>query len=342
VTKQLGRSGRVSFFYRSRGSTIKNIKSILSAFFGFKESGVFIALISIAIFFTFTSKTFLTPTNLMNVLRQTSVLGIMTVAVTLLMISQEFDLSIGSVFAIVPILSVLLIKRNFPIGSAFTVSLLAGGMLGLVNGFIVTKSKIPSFITTLGTMMVYRGLVLIISGGWPQPLPARTAATEMMGGSTPFGFVPVPIFWFILVTTVGSILLHKTTYGYKVFATGGNIQAARLSGINTDRIKIGNFFLTALAAGLAGIVALCYMGTAAPTQGAGYELEAIAATVIGGTALFGGVGSILGAFLGAFILAVIRNGLVLLRVSAYLQQAALGVVIILAVIINVRITGRRR
>jgi ribose/xylose/arabinose/galactoside ABC-type transport system permease subunit len=266
----------------------------------------------------------------------------MTTAVGLLMISGEFDLSVGSTFALIPILSVVLFDSGIlPVGGAFAVSLAVAALLGLINGLIVTKFKIVSFIVTLGTMMIYRGLVLVVSGGWPKPLLTDTFANKLMGGAMLFGFIPIPIVWLILILFIGWVLLHKTTYGYKVFAVGGNLQAAKLSGINTDRIKIINFTLSGLTAGLAGIIALCYLGTAAPTQGAGYEMEAIAASVIGGVALFGGSGSILGMFLGAFILAVIRNGLVLLRVSAYLQDAALGIIIIIAVIINIKIAGRR-
>lgn len=318
-------------------------KKILASFLSFKESGVLIGLISIMLFFGFSTRTFFTGTNLLNIVRQTAQLGIITTAIGLLMISAEFDLSIGSTFALVPIVSVVLVKNNIlPVGGAFIVGLGVGAILGLTNGLIVTKFKIASFIVTLGTMMIYRGLVLVISGGWPQPLLVDTFAVRMMGEATLFGFIPVPIIWLILVLFMGWVLLHKTTHGYKAFAVGGNLQAAKLSGINTDRVKIINFVLSGLAAGLAGIVTLCYLGTTAPTQGAGLELQAIAASVIGGIALFGGSGSILGVFLGAFILAVIRNGLVLLRVSAYLQNAALGLIVIIAVIINVKIAGRRR
>jgi ribose/xylose/arabinose/galactoside ABC-type transport system permease subunit len=189
-------------------------------------------------------------------------------------------------------------------------------------------------------MMVYRGLALILSHGWPMSGLPDSVFYSIAAGRLP-GSIPVPILWLVLVSIVGWILLHKTAYGFKVYATGGNQEAARLCGINTDRIKIINFILTALGAGVAGIISLAYLGSTTPTQGTGIELEAIAASVIGGTALFGGAGTVFGAFLGATIIGVVRNGLVLLGTSAYWQEALIGLVIVLAVIINVQL-GRRR
>ncbi|MCP4403438.1 MAG: ABC transporter permease [bacterium] len=317
------------------------MKKMLIKFLSLKESGVIIGLIVIILFFGVTTKTFFTGINLLNILRQTSLIGILATSVGLLMISGEFDLSVGSTFALIPIVSVVLVDTGFPTGIAFVVSLIVAAVLGFINGLIVTKFKLVSFIVTLGTMMIYRGAVLVISGGRPRPLLSDGFARSLMGDAMMFGVVPIPILWLVLVLLFGWVILHKTTHGYKVFAVGDNLQAAKLSGINTDRIKIINFILAGLTAGLAGIVALCYLGTAAPTQGSGYELQAIAACVIGGIAMFGGSGSVLQVFLGAFILTVIRNGLVLLGVSAYLQNASLGLIILIAVIINVKTAGRR-
>lgn len=317
------------------------MKRLLRRLLRMREAGVLLALILIMLFFGFYTSTFFTARNLTNVLRQSSVLGIMAMAVTFLIISGEFDLSIGSTFAFTAIVSVVMMESGIAPTLAFLLALVMAGIIGLMNGFLVTKAKIPSFIATLGTMMVVRSLVLISSAGRPRILGDRGLIGEVMGGGTLFGTIPVPIVWLLVVVGLSWVLLSKTTFGYKVYATGGNIQAAKLSGINTDRIKIINYSLTSFAAGFAGIISLCFLRMVAPVQGAGYELEAIAASVIGGTALSGGIGSIFGAFLGSFILAVIRNGLVLMRTNPYLQNGVLGAVILIAVVVNVRLGAAR-
>jgi len=321
-------------------------QKIMQNVFKRTETGVFIALVLIGIVISILSPQFLSFMNFINILRQASVLGIMTMGVTLLMISGEFDLSIGSTFAVAPILFVDLISREFPISIALILSLLIGLLFGFINGLIVTRTKVHSFIITVGTMMIYRGVALVISGGWPKSLDMIGASdnlvTKSLGQGKLFGIIPTPILWFIAAVIICWIVLTKTTHGFKIFATGGNIEAAKISGINTNIVKITNFMIVGFLASFAGIISLTYMGTSSATMGSGYELEAIAATVVGGTALTGGVGSIIGAFFGTFILAMIRNGLVLNMVDVYYQQAALGAVIIIAVIINTQIFQRLR
>ncbi len=310
------------------------------------ETGVFIAMLLIGIVISILSPKFLNFSNILNILRQTSVLGIMTMGITLLMISGEFDLSIGSTFAVAPVLFIDLMSREFPVILALILSLLIGVLFGLINGFIVTRTKVHSFIITVGTMMIYRGVALIISGGWPKSLDMIGVSNHFimkaLGQGKLFGYIPSPIIWLILIVVICWIVLEKTTHGFKTFAVGGNIEAAKMSGINTDMVKIINFMTVGFLAGFAGIISLSYMGTSSPTMGSGYELDAIAATVVGGTAIAGGAGSIIGAFLGAFILSEIRNGLVLNMVDVYYQEAALGAVIIIAVIINTQLFRRLR
>jgi len=306
-----------------------------------REAGVLVALILIMLFFGLSTTTFFTTVNLTNVLRQSAVLGIMTMAVTFLIISGEFDLSIGSTFALSAVMGTVMMERGFPMVLAFLLALVLSAVVGAINGVIVTKLKIPSFIATLGTMMIIRSAVLMASQRRPRVLSDRGLISCLFGGGQLFGIIPVPILWLLGVVIVSWIVLAKTPFGYKVYATGGNIQAARLSGINTDRIKITNFVLTAFAAGLAGLISLCFLRMVAPVQGEGYELEAIAATVIGGTSLGGGVGSILGAFIGSFMLATIKNGLVLVGTDPYLQKGVLGLVILIAVVVNIRLGAAR-
>jgi len=317
------------------------MKRILLRILRMREAGVLAALLLIMVFFGLSTSTFFTANNLMNVLRQSSILGIMTMAVTFLIISGEFDLSIGSTFAFSGISAIVMMESGIPPILAILAALALSCCIGLFNGLIVTKARIPSFIATMATMMIVRSFDLVISGSRPRVLGDRGLVGKILGSAVLGDIVPVPIIWLLVVVGLSWLLLSKTTFGYKVYATGGNIRAARLSGINTDRIKITNFVLTSFAAGFAGIVSLCFLRMVSPTQGSGYELDAIASTVIGGTALAGGIGSIGGAFIGSFILAVIKNGLVLMGTNAYIQDAVLGAVILIAVMINLQLSASR-
>lgn len=304
-----------------------------------REAGVLLALILLVAGFGLASEHFFAYRNVLNILRQISQIGIITVAVTILIISQEFDLSVGSVFAVAGINTAVMMQVlgvHFLI--AVLTSLLLCALLGFINGLITVKVGVPSFITTLGTMMVYRGVALLLSGG--NPVSSGLSYDSFfyyITGDRLWGIIPAPIIWFVIIAILGWVILQRSSYGYKVYATGGNTEAAMLSGIPTDKIKISNFMLTSVAAGIAGIISLSFLGSATPTQGSGLELEAIAAAVIGGTALFGGKGTILGAVLGALIMGVVRNGLVLIGTSAMLQELFVGIVIVLAVIINIKI-----
>jgi len=307
-----------------------------------RETGVLVALVLLIIFFSVATPTFLTTLNLLNVMRQVSVVGIITLAMTILIIGQEFDLSVGSMYAVIGILVGTLFNSGMNIWLASLVGLLIAAAMGLLNGFMTVAARIPSFIVTLGMMMVYRGVALVLSGGSPVSVRLPQTFYTITGAPRLWGIIPAPAIWFVLVTVLGYFLLHMTGFGYKVFATGGNKEAARLAGINTNRVKVIGFILTAVASGLAAIISLSYLGTATPTQGQGFEMQAIAGAVIGGASLMGGVGSILGGFMGALIMAIVRNGLVLLGVSAYLQELVLGIVVIIAVIIGQYSTQRRR
>jgi len=324
----------------------KNNKKIIRNIFKRPETGVFIALIVIGIVISITSTKFLSLSNFVNILRQGSVLGIITMGITLLMISGDFDLSIGSTFAVAPVLFAELLFRDFSMATALTFSLLIGPLFGLINGFLVTRTKVHSFIITVGTSMIFRAVALIIAGGWPKSLDSIGVSNhfviKMFGQGRLFGTIPVPIVWLIVTVAICWIILSKTTHGFKTYATGGNLAAAKISGINTDMVRIINFMIVGFLAGFAGIISLTYLGTSSATMGSGYELDAIAATVVGGTAITGGAGSIIGAFLGTFILSEIRNGLVLNMVDVYYQQGVLGAVIIIAVIINTQIFRRLR
>jgi len=307
-----------------------------------REAGVLLALVLLVVFFSLATPTFFTSLNLLNVMRQVSVVGIITLAMTILIISQEFDLSVGSMYAVIGILVATLFNSGVNIWLASLIGLLVAAAMGVLNGLMTVKARIPSFIVTLGMMMVYRGVALVLSGGSPASVRLPETFYTITGAPRLWGLIPAPAIWFILAGVAAYYLLHVTSFGYKVFATGGNKEAARLAGIPTDRVKVIGFILTGVAAGLAAIISLSYLGTATPTQGQGFEMQAIAGAVIGGASLMGGVGSIIGGFMGALIMAVVRNGLVLMGVSAYLQELVLGIVVIIAVIIGQYSTQRRR
>jgi ribose/xylose/arabinose/galactoside ABC-type transport system permease subunit len=306
-----------------------------------REFGVLAAALLIAAFFSIATPVFLTSYNLFNLLRQTAQLGIIAMAMTLLIVAGEFDLSVGAIYAVSGVVTGILSARlGVSIWLAAPAGLAAGLFLGYLNGLLISTTRINSFIATLSTMMVYRGVALVLSRG--QPIGFQLSFfMDLFGRGEIGGLVPIPVLWLLVWGLGMHLVLHRTTFGVKVFATGDNREAADLAGIKTMRIKRAGFLVTALAAGISAVISLSFLKTVTPTQGTGLELEAIAASVIGGTAMSGGVGSILGTFIGTFIMAEVRTGLVLMGTDAYIQDAFVGLVIALAVIINVRLSSRR-
>jgi len=319
-----------------------NLGSAGAGVFRIREIGIFGALLLLGAFLTVTTPYFLTQTNLLNIARQMAIVAIMAVGMTYLVISREFDLSVGSTYGLSGIVAgTLVLKLGLDIWIVVPIVLLLGALIGLINGLMVTKVGIPSFIVTLGTLSILRGAALVLANGWPvSDLPDSSFFT-IFGGQL-FGVIPVQALWMIAILVVSGFVLSRTVYGYHVYATGGNPRAARLMGIDTNQVKRINFVLSATLAALAGLITLAFLNSVTPTAGTGLELDVISAVVIGGTALAGGAGSILGTFLGAAIMSTVRNGLVLLGVSAYWQEAAIGLVIVIAVTVDVLSTRRGR
>jgi len=306
------------------------------------EMGVIIALAALIIFFWLTSDVFMTSKNWLNILRQVSLLGIMSVGMTNVIVSGEFDLSVGSVFGLSAMLTGTFMQTGMAIWLAIAFGLALGFAVGLSNGLLVTYARIPSFIVTLGMLNVARGLALVITGGLVVVLDETTVKNfrglEMFfhyGGGGRFGNVPIMIFYFAAVAICGYILLHKTMIGFRMKAVGGNANAARVVGINVNTVKITAFCILGVLAALAGIINLAFITNAQGTTGQGMELSVIAATVIGGTSIAGGKGSILGTVIGVLIMGVLNNGLVLIGVSSFVQTICVGGVIIGAVAIDV-------
>jgi ribose transport system permease protein len=307
-----------------------------------RELGIFGALILIGLCLSLATPHFLTMTNLLNISRQMASIAIVAVGMTYLIICREFDLSVGSTFGLAGIVAgVLVMQYGLGIWGAAPIVLLMGAFIGLINGMMVTRVGIPSFIITLGTLSVLRGGALVLSNGWPMSDLPSSSFYNILAGRV-LNVVPAQSIWMLIVLLVGGIVLSRTKFGYHVYATGGNPRAARLMGISTTRVKLLCFIMTGVLAAFSGLIALAFLDTVPPTAGTGMELDVISAVVIGGTALAGGSGSILGTFLGAATIAVVRNGLVLLGISAYWQQVAVGLVIVIAVTVDVLGTRRGR
>lgn len=303
-----------------------------------KEGSIFLVLIILEILAVLFVERYTSSSNMRLLFRAIPSLGVLSIGITLLMISGEFDLSVGSTFALGPMISALAVAAGMNIWIAFLFALLTGAFIGLINGLLTVKTAIPSFIVTIGAMLFWRGIVLVISDGRMTEFPLtdgfRACFNSMIGGVT------TQFIWFAVLTMILWYLLSLQKFGNWVYATGGNLKAARAMGIRTDTVKIICFIIAGVLAAFAGIFDSTRVEIVNPTQGETIPLTAIAAMVIGGTRLGGGAGSIIGTFIGATIMFTIEDILMLLRVSAYCFDSFVGVVIILAVI-GYRLTGKK-
>jgi len=278
-----------------------------------------------------------------RLLRQVSTYILIGVGMTYLIIGGEFDLSVGSMFAVGGIVfGILLTEQGMAVPLALLVVLLAGVFVGLTNGAIVTKAGVPSLITTIGMLSILRGVAFFLTPGGSRSVDQDLPLVQVFGGSRDVIGVEVTnqVFWALGILIVFGLLLQKTRFGYHVYAVGDDVEAASNSGINTDRVKIINFVITATLAALAGAISISYFGTMFGTAGSGFELLVIAAVVIGGTNLFGGEGTLLGTFLGALVIGVIPVLLVLNGFAVEIQEFLTGVVIIAAVLVDIFIRRR--
>ena len=299
------------------------------------EFGVIIAFLVLLTIFSIFSSKFLTLRNITGILTIVSELGIMAIGIAFLMIAGEFDLSVSSVYALSGFLFVILANRfNSPM--AFIITLAIAAFIGFCNGIITLRAHIPSFITTLGMMLFLRGSLLAISGGESVSYKSDAIMPTMLTRFIGYGFRPSHI-WFFLLTLLFSLVLTNTRYGNWVFATGGNKEVARAMGVNTNKVKVTNFMLSALMASLSGCIVISRFNLANASFGTGMELEAIASAVIGGTFLTGGYGTIIGVFFGAFLMGMMRTGLVMIGAPAYWYQTFVGAILIIAATINLKL-----
>ena len=304
-----------------------------------RETGVFLALTVLCLFLSIATDGFLTSTNLLNVGRQVSLLGIMAVGMTFVLISGEVDLSVGSIYAFSGLATGMLIIAGWALAPALCAGLLAGMAIGLINGLLSTYGRLPSLIATLGMLSIVRGTALILTGGQPVTVNVRNGAQPevlqafgFMGQGYLFGVIPMQLVFFAVIAAVAGLVLSRSNFGFRVFAVGGSAKAARVSGISVPSVKIWAFVIMGLLAAVAGILGLAFLPSSqAGRTGLGLELDVIAATIVGGASLSGGEGTILGTILGVLIIGVMRNGLVLMGVSPFVQEVMIGLVIIIAV-----------
>ena len=310
----------------------------LKRLFATRESGVFVALVILIIIMSFASPYFLKSENIFNVMRGMSTIGIMAIGMTMVIVSGGIDLSVGSVAAV----SAMVTARQMTYMGwspwiAFAAGLIVGLLCGGVNGLVITRLKVPPFIATLGMYSIARGLAFAASwglqGSVASNIPMRNPQVNFLGAGY-IGIVPFPVIEMIILVIIFTLFLSQTVLGRQIYALGSNEQAARLSGVHINRVRMFVYTITGGFAALAGIMSAGLLSTAATNLGTGAELDVIAAAVIGGASLAGGEGTILGAIIGAAIMAVIRNAFVLLKMPIYMQNITIGVVIILAVVLD--------
>jgi ribose transport system permease protein len=301
-----------------------------------REFVIFLIVAAVFIFMIFASPVFLTEGNILSILLSLSIESMMAVGMVVLMVGGGFDMSVGSILGFTGIILGKLLTNGVPSVAAVLLALVVGVVIGLWNGFIIAKVKINPFVTTLASLSIFRGLSYVFTSG--RNISGLPDAFQAIGQTRYFG-VQLPIVYAVVLLIVGEIVLRNSRFFRQYYYIGGNERAARLSGINVDRMTIFAYVLTGVLAAWAGIVFTARMGSASCQAGTGWELRVITAVILGGASLKGGSGTVLGTFLGVFLMALLSNALVLLGVDIYWQQFVVGVVLISAVVIDT--LGRR-
>lgn len=296
------------------------------------QYGIFVAFAIICLVLALSTPRFFTVSNLMTIGNQVSINALLAFGVTFVIITGGIDLSLGSMVAVTGVVAAMFAHPDtYPVIVPIFIGLAAGSAMGAFNGLVITKSKVPPFIVTLGTMTIGRGLALILSKG--RPVSNLSDSFNFIGGGNLFG-IPFPIIILIVAFVVCSIVLNKTILGRYMYAVGGNEPAARASGIRVSRVKMWVYTICGLLSAMGGILLTSRITTGQPNAGSGFELDAIAAAIIGGTSTSGGTGSMTGTLIGALLIGVISNSLDLLNVTSYYQQVVMGAIIIGAVVLD--------
>ena len=315
------------------------------------QYGIVIFLVILSAYFTWrTNGIFLTPENIANVSRQIAINTILAVGLTFVIITGGIDLSVGSVLALAGVISMTVLRDGFAVGGAMlipqlpmlfaipisaVIASIIGAGCGAFNGLVITRFRMAPFIATLAMMTIARGLAYVYTDGAPvSPLPASVGDFGASEVNVWIGHIPTLVLIALLVVAVGHVIISRTSFGRCVYAIGGNEEAARLSGINVNRAKLKVYALCGLLSGLSGMLLAARLASGDPKSGMGFELNAIAAVVLGGTSLMGGRGTVIGTLLGALVIGVLDNGLILLDVSTFYQMVVKGFVILAAVILD--------
>lgn len=305
-----------------------------------QEYGIFLAFLLLAVILSFSNEYFLTPGNISNVLLQTSINGVLAIGMTFVILTRGIDLSVGSVVALAGMVSASFATTSatagvagapYPFFVALAIGILVGVACGIIVGFIVSRFSVPAFVATLGMLSAARGMTLIYGGG--KPVPALTPEFRWIGTGNILG-IPMPVILLGIVFLASWWILTRTRFGRYIYAVGGNPHAAKTSGINVTRIRFLVYVISGGLSGLAGMMLSARTGSALPQAGIAYELDAIAAVVIGGTSLSGGVGRVTGTLIGALIIGVMNNGLDLMGIQSYYQQVLKGALIVGAVMLD--------
>lgn len=310
---------------------IQNFKKSALVKYFVRNSGILIGFVVLCAFFGIFSSAFFTTNNILNILRQISINAIIAFGMTFVILIAGIDLSVGSVVALTGTITAGLIANGVNMIVALLVGLILGCAVGFANGFFVAKGHVPSFIVTLAMMTIVRGFAYVYSDG--RPVRVDNAKFSDIGNGY-FGPIPIPVVLMIVLLAVSAILLGRTRFGRYVYAIGGNREAAKFSGINIVKVELLSYTICGFLAGLSGIVLAARMYSGQPIAGNGFELDAIAAVVVGGTSLSGGVGTLGGTIIGALIIGVLNNGLNLIHVPFYWQLIVKGAVILTAVYVD--------
>jgi ribose transport system permease protein len=308
-----------------RSGTRLDLKRVL------KNYGILFAFVLVCVILSWLSPVFLSWTNILNVVRQSSIYGIMAIGMTFVILTGGIDLSVGSILACSGIITAGLLKAHTPLPLVFTAALGVGALLGLANGLVITLGRITPFVTTLAMMTVGRSLTLIYANGYP--ISGFTGGFRVLGTGDLLG-LPLPIVVFLVTVVLAAVILRETRLGRYTYAIGGNEEAVRLSGISTDLYKTMVYVFSGVAAGLSAVILTSRLNSAETVAGTGYELDVIAAVVIGGTSLNGGRGGVWGTLVGALLISVINNGMVLLGINPYYQGLVKGLILLGAVLLD--------
>jgi ribose transport system permease protein len=303
-----------------------------------RQFGTLVGLLFLCVLLTILTPYFLTVSNLINVVQQSAIIAIVAAGVTFVIISGGIDLSVGSILALGGLVMADALHAGVAVPVAIVIGLVVGLLAGCVNGFLVTFGRLPPFIATLGTMSAIRGLALMYKDG--SPISGFSDTFRELASGVLLG-IPAPVITMVIVFVVAHFVLTRTKVGRYAYAIGGNEEGALLSGINVTFHKIVIYGISGMLSALSAVLLTARLNSAQPIAATGYELDAIAAAVIGGASLMGGEGTLFGTLIGALIMGVLRNGLNLLNVSSYLQQVAIGAVIIVAVFVDMALKRRR-